>query len=218
MAPLIPLITEGLALLGITEAAGVAFTGLKKLLMATAEKKMASGMAADLAAKEALAVHAAEIATATAKTAGKTEALSLRSRLLNASHILGAAVVTPLFAYDMIKSRFEQDPEFGQRVASGEEAAINELSQMMQNAPQGGRQNVQDQYNTIKANERVDTIKSYLGANAPGAQKGVLGNRNDLQHLIQGHQDMLGQVGRQEPMSMLEAYARQGIVPPQGSM
>jgi len=214
MPALIPLITEGLALLGITEAAGVAFTGLKKLLMATAEKKMASGMAADLAAKEALAVHAAEITAATAKTAGKTA--SLGSKLMNGSHILGAAVVTPLFAYDMIKSRFEQDPGFGQRVANGEEAAINELSQMMQNASQGGRQNVQDQYNTIKANERVDTVKSYLGANAPGAQKGVLGNRNDLQHLIQGHQDMLGQVGRQEPMSMLEAYARQGIVPPQG--
>ena len=138
---------------------------------------------------------------------------SLGGKAFNSFNTLGGV----LFTYDMIKGHIASDPEFQQQLANGDEDAINQLQQMMQAASQNSNAGTtQDQYNAIKGNQRVDTIKSYLGANAPGSEKGILGNRNDLQHLISGQQDMLGQVGRQEPMSMLEAYARQGIVPPQG--
>lgn len=128
--------------------------------------------------------------------------------------VTGAGTV--IFSVQMIKDLFQRNPELAQQVANGDENAINELAQMMQGAQQSSRGNTQEQYNAIKANDRVGTIKSYLGSGAPGAPTGVLGNRNDLQHLISGQQDMLGQLSYSEPLTATQAYAKVGIVPPQG--
>lgn len=240
--PVLPLILEALvAAFEALNLAGPAAAAAAEAALPVAAASVEGGMAVEAAATAAAAAHMASVtaaegavglagagagttAAATAATTGSkigNVVKGIGSKLPGQSiagkgfHVVTGAG-TLIFSAQMIKDAFQRNPELAQQVANGDENAINELAQMMQGAQQGSRGNTQEQYNAIKANDRVDTVKSYLGANAPGAQKGVLGNRNDLQHLIQGHQDMLGQVGRQEPMSMLEAYARQGIVPPQG--
>ena len=62
MAPLLPFIGQALAAIGITEAAGVAFTTLRKVLAESAKKAMSAGALTETAAvKEAMRLRAADI-------------------------------------------------------------------------------------------------------------------------------------------------------------
>ena len=60
--PLLALIGEALTLVGITEAAGVAFTTLRKVLAESAKKAMTAGLAEEAAVAKAIELHAADLA------------------------------------------------------------------------------------------------------------------------------------------------------------
>jgi hypothetical protein len=62
MAPFLPFIGQALAAVGITEAAGIAFTTLRKVLAESAKKAMSAGALTEAAAvKEAMRLRAADI-------------------------------------------------------------------------------------------------------------------------------------------------------------
>lgn len=68
---LLPFIGQALAAIGITEAAGVAFTTLRKVLAASAKKAMTAGLAEEAAVKEAIRLHAADLAVVRKVMAGE---------------------------------------------------------------------------------------------------------------------------------------------------
>lgn len=79
---LISLVVEGLALLGITEAAGVAFTTLRKVLAESAKKAMTAGLAEEAAVKKAIELHAADLAVVRKVMAGeKAQKASAAARI-----------------------------------------------------------------------------------------------------------------------------------------
>lgn len=229
MPALIPLITEGLALFGITEAAGVGFTALKKLLMQTAEKEIAAGMGKEFAVKEALSIHAAELqaaktlaeteAKAAAKTAAKTakgtkkkvnpEDAKGGSFLGNTAKFVGGTAAAGII-FDLTGRAMHPNEGFPEQEGGSDAEAMQQLQAMMQ---QGGVSNSETDLKQ-RFNRSQGGMNSYNIANQLNQSPPTSGVGRDLDVLIRGHENLLGQISARQPMTMAQALAQQGVVLP----
>ena len=240
MPALIPLITEGLALFGITEGAGAAFTALKKVLMDTAQKEITGGMAKELAVKEALSIHAAELqaaktlaeteAKAAAKTAikptkkkltpeeiakGKKRLDDKKESLLGSGAKFVAGTAGAGIIFDLTGRAMHPNEGSSEQGGGGTDAdAMQQFQTMMQ---QGGMVN-SDAELQKRFNRSQGAVNSYNIANQLNQGPPTSGVSGDLDVLIRGHENLLGQISARQPMTMAQALAQQGVVlPPRNS-
>lgn len=100
---LLPFIGQALAAIGITEAAGIAFTTLRKVLAASAKKAMTAGLAEEAAVAKAIELHAADLAVVRKIMAGEkaqkaSAAARVKDRLAGNDPIKEPSVAKPAAA------------------------------------------------------------------------------------------------------------------------
>lgn len=152
-----------------------------------------------------------------AAVAGKNAAARAAAELAESKRIMpkigkvGGAAMMALFALPILKDMFSGGGESPQQMGGmgGEEQQIMQLLAGLQQQAGSSLEDTKSAYNRSMGASRTQDIVDRFGSRQTG-----FGIRSDLDEIIRGNEDEIARLSVPQPITLVEALARRGILTP----